>query len=252
MEGGFDVTGGLATCFGPAGFLGQTPLPGAADGLWADYESVLDAATTLPLDGVRITLEWARLEPRPDAPDVTAFDRYRAVLTHARSRGFRVSVALIDAAWPAWLGAEAWLLPWVPERVVLHAARVADRLGDVLDGVVIVARPATLVDAGLRDGTAPPWRRRATADAASAHARLGAIIREVAVGPLGALVTDMTEVPVLSDVDAMRRLLEGAAGADEIHLRALVAGHGPTRMPAGLLARDGAGWVATAAGRALG
>lgn len=252
VEGGLDVTGGPATCFGPAGHLGQIALPGDADGLWSAYEAVIDAAADLAIDGVRLTLEWARLEPRPGQPDDGAFGRYRDVLAHARRRDLRTSAVLVDAAWPAWLGQDAWLMPWIDEFVLSHASRVAERLGDVLDGVVVVARPRALVESGYGDATAPPWRRRERADAAEALAHLGSLARHVAEGPLGPLVvTSFREVPALGDSAAMAELRR-ATDVDEVHVRSLVAGHGPTRSLAGLLARDGDAWRPTAEGRALG
>lgn len=252
VEGGFDVPGGPATCFGPAGHLGMTSLPGDADRLWESYESVIDAAGALAVDGVRVTVEWARLEPYPDRPDEEAFRRYRAVLAHARSRGLRTSVALVDAAWPSWLGQDAWLMPWIDDHVARHAARVADRLGDVLDGAVVVARAPAMIDAGYRDGTAPPFRRRERADAEDARAHLDALARAVSDGPLGPLVTTRyREVPALTDAAAVAHFLR-ATDVDEIHVRSLVAGHGPTKSPVGLLARVDGSWQPTVAGRALG
>lgn len=251
VEGGFDVPGGPATCFGPAGHLGQISLPGRADGVWDAYESVLDAARELAIDGVRVTLEWARLEPRPERPDDAAFERYRTVLAYARGLGLCTSAVLVDAAWPSWLGQDAWLHPWIDGHVLAHAARVADQLGDVLDSVVVVARPLALINAGYRDGTAPPWRPRERADAQDALAHVNALIRAVSEGALGDLVTtNFREVPALTDAAAMASLLR-ADDVGDIHVRALIAGHGPTRSPAGLLARDGDRWQTTAAGRAL-
>lgn len=252
VEGGLDVMGGPATCFGAAGHLGQITLPGDAEGLWSAYEAVVDAAADLAIDGVRLSLEWARLEPRPGRPDDAAFDRYRAALAHARRRDLRTSAVLVDATWPAWLGPDAWLMPWIDEFVLAHAARVAARLADVLDGVVVVARPRALVESGYGDATAPPWRRRERADAAEALGHLRSLARQVAEGELGPLVvTSFREVPALADAAAMTALRR-AGDVDEVHVRSLLAGHGPTRSLAGLLTRDGEAWRPTAEGRALG
>ncbi|MGC8498018.1 MAG: hypothetical protein ACP5OV_00745 [Acidimicrobiales bacterium] len=226
VEGGFD-TDDLTTCWSPAVALGQVLGPGPAADLWAPggYEAALAAAAGLGLDGVRITLEWARLEPRAGQPDEAALARYLAVVAAARAAGLAVVVALLDGTWPLWAGAEAWLLPWVRPHFVAHAARVADALPAGV-GVVAAVRPTWLVRAGYLTGEAPPWRRRARADAASAAASLTATLAEA------------RGLPALRahPVD------DGRVRTD----RSLVTGAGPLGRP-GLLTRDGAHFTATAA-----
>jgi beta-glucosidase/6-phospho-beta-glucosidase/beta-galactosidase len=126
VEGGFDQVGEPATCYSPAIALGRQRGPGGADDLWRQYESVLDFVPGLGFDGVRLSVEWTRIEPRADEIDTAALSRYRAVARHARSLGLEVTVALIDAVWPAWLGQEAWLLPWAAPDALAHGERVVE------------------------------------------------------------------------------------------------------------------------------
>ncbi len=244
VEGGFDGPGQPATCYGAATQLGQCPATGDARGLWRDYEVVIDLAKDLGLDGVRLTLEWARLEPHPDQPDRAAFDRYRRALTHARSLGLRVTGVLVDVAWPSWLGPEAWLLPWVPERVMIHAERVGELLGDALDAVVDFARPDDLITTGFRDGSAPPWRRRADADARVARTALRDLHERLrtssTLGPL--LLDSYREVPVVNSPSALRALITEGSAAAELHLRSLVGGVGPAPGPGALLTNINDTW----------
>ena len=102
VEGGYDVAGGPATCYAPRIALGRQLGPGASDELWRDYEAVFDLAASVGLEGLRVTLEWARLEPRRGYLDDEAARRYEAMLAHARARGLWVTVVLVDAVWPAW------------------------------------------------------------------------------------------------------------------------------------------------------
>jgi beta-glucosidase/6-phospho-beta-glucosidase/beta-galactosidase len=243
VEGGFDRTGEPATCFSPTVSLGRHAGPGGARDLWTDYESVLDLAATLGLDGVRLTIEWTRLEPRRGLVDDHALAHYQEVVTHARSVGLRVTAALVDAAWPAWLGLEAWLLPWVEPYAVAYARRVVGALGDVLDGVVVFADPAGIVARGFLEGAAPPWRRGAIADAASAAeqvSRIEATLRaDDLVGPL--VVGRTRTVSLDRPVDELVAALTGRDVA-EVYLRSLVSGTGPTAAPVGLLSLDGDAW----------
>jgi hypothetical protein len=248
VEGGFDTAGGPATCFTAAGQLGQCALPGDADGLWRDYEAVLDASVPLGLDGVRITFEWARLEPRPGVIDDAAFARYRAVVQHAKALGYRVTGVIIDAAWPSWLGPEAWLLPWVEPQVLAHAHRVVAELGADVDCFVAFARPDAIVRAGFITASAPPWRSRATQDASYAHTQVERIRHALATSPdcRDRLLSSFLEVPVLADDAAMRAVLGATSAPEEVHLRSLVGGTGPTASAAGLVRRVNGQWRADA------
>ncbi len=166
VEGGFDGAYQPSTNFRPTIALGRHVGPGDADDLWPDYERVLDLVPTLGLDGVRLTVEWARVEPRRGEVDDTALVRYADAARHAKSLGLGVTLVIVDAAWPAWLGLEAWLLPWVVPLVVEHTRRVVTTIG--ADGVVPFADPESLVN-GFLDASAPPWRHGARVDAEMAH-----------------------------------------------------------------------------------
>lgn len=245
VEGGFDQAGCPSTCFGPATQLGQCEATGDSENLWRDYEQVLDLVPGLGLTGVRLTLEWARLEPRPDEPDGAAFARYREVVSYAKSLGLWVTGVLVDAAWPSWLGPEAWLLPWVAPRVLAHADRVASELGDVLDGLVGLARPSALVRDGYLYASSPPWRRRAVADAASARRQIDVVNDALAaipkIGPVFVPISSFRELPVVA-TEVLRDLLKNDAPVEEIHIRSLVRGVGPTASNTGLLERRNGEW----------
>jgi hypothetical protein len=245
VEGGFDERHGPTTCFAAASHLGLCATTGDAAGLWVGYEAALDAVPALGLDGVRLTLEWARLEPRPHRIDETAVARYRDVLGHCRSLGLRTTGVVVDAAWPAWLGAEAWLLPWVGPEVLRHGSFVAERFGDLLDGLVGFARPRDLVDAGFVHAVAPPFRHGAAEDAAAARRQvdgLDAQLRE-RFDAAGLTVGSFTEVPVVRSPEALAILLEHAAGSSELHLRSLVRGAGPTSSATPILEWRDSGWT---------
>jgi beta-glucosidase/6-phospho-beta-glucosidase/beta-galactosidase len=243
VEGGYDRPGEPTTCFSPTIALGRHPGPGEADGLWTDYEQVLDVAATLGIDGVRFGLEWARIEPHQGRIDESALSRYREILRYATSLGLRVTVATYGEAWPSWLGLEAWLLPWVAPHALGHVRRVVDVLGADIGGLVLFADPEALVRRGYLDGTAPPWRTRASADAQSASEQIAAITDELradaAVGPLVVGRTCTIDLDATALDDALR------GDYDEVYLRALVKGKGPTSASDGLLVKHDGQWRAS-------
>lgn len=237
VEGGLDGRGRPATCYAPTIALGRHEGPGEAAGLWARYEEVLDAAAGLGLAGVALSVEWARVEPNPGEVDGAALARYRAAVEHARSLGLLVTVRLVTSAWPSWLGPEAWILPWVVPHALAHAARVADALGDAPTGWVVFADPTGLVAGGYLEGTRPPWRRRARAEAALARRQLAGIAGAVGATTIGPRLVEARTVEL--DPVALARA-RGARG--ELHVRSLVRGAGPSASARGLLAHDGRAW----------
>jgi beta-glucosidase/6-phospho-beta-glucosidase/beta-galactosidase len=247
VEGGFDQVGQPATCYSPTIALGRHAGPGTADDLWRYYENVLDFVPALGFDGIRLSVEWTRIEPRADEIDTGALSRYLDVVRYARSLGLEVTVALIDAVWPAWLGQEAWLLPWTVPYVLAHGRRVAEYFGDHITGVLVFAQPEELVAAGYLSASAPPWRRSALTDASFAHAQIGHIVEELRADDVVGtkLVTSSTVISLDSepeDVLAARSSLPGT----EIYVRSLLRGAGPTSVSTGLLVQSGGQWRVSA------
>jgi len=250
VEGGYDGLVGPTTCYAPSITLGRVGAP-SATGVFDEYEAVLAAAVELGLDGVRLSVEWTRVEPRPGEVDDTVLARYTSVVEGARDAGLAVTIVLFDSVWPLWTGLEAWLLPWVEPVAIAHGRRVAAAI-EAASGVIVAPRAAHLVDGGFLEGTVPPFRVRAQADARDARASLARIVAtlEADAAVRGRLSGSWRELRV--DASAASALSLRSTGVGEIHLRSLVAGTGPTASGAGLVARRDGAWVATPASALLG
>jgi beta-glucosidase/6-phospho-beta-glucosidase/beta-galactosidase len=244
VEGGFDRPYEPATCYSPTIALGRHDGPGDADRLWHDYEKVLDLVPSLGIDGVRITTEWARIEPRRNEVSTEALDRYAAVCSYAKSLGLYVSVALVDAAWPSWAGMEAWLLPWVAPYCEENAVRVVTHLGDSVDSVVLFSEPEAIVTRGFVDALSPPWRSSASKDAALAIEQIDDITAAIASHEVVAkkLVSSST----LVSLDAVYSALTSEETYEEIYVQSLVRGSGPTASQLGLLSKHNGVWSVSA------
>jgi beta-glucosidase/6-phospho-beta-glucosidase/beta-galactosidase len=238
VEGGLDGAYQPSTCFRPTIALGRHVGPGDADDLWRDYEQVLDLVPALGFDGVRLSVEWARVEPHLGQVDDAALARYDEVAQYARSLGLGVTVVIVDAAWPAWLGLEAWLLPWVVPHVLEQARRVVRAVP--AEGVVVFADTTSLVN-GFLDSSAPPWRRGARVDAEMAHDQINSIVASLkndpVVGPK--VVATSASVSVDQSLAHLKSALE--TEYDELYVRSLLRGHGPSAS-AGLLVKRSDGW----------
>lgn len=167
-EGGYDVPDGPATSFCAAQSLGRCRASRASDTSFRRLCDVVAVLAGLGFGELRITAEWARLEPRPGLRDADALAEYRQVIDAARAHGMHVDVLLCDAVWPSWLGHEPWLSSWAPERFAEHAGFVAGTLGGSVRTVLTLRRPHEVAQLGWVSGARPPFRRRALADAASA------------------------------------------------------------------------------------
>ena len=237
VEGGFDGAYEPATCYSPTIALGRHAGPGPADQLWRDYEAVLDLVPELGVNGVRLGVEWARVEPRRGRVDDAALERYANVVAHARSLDLDVTLAIVDAVWPSWLGLEAWLLPWVAPHVVAHARRLAAYFNDPQVRLLLFAQPEAVVSRGFLHASAPPWRCAAREDAQSARAQIAGISEALYADPLVGprLVRAHRTAAINIPADELRAARDGCQPGEELYLRSLVRGAGPTCAPAGLL-----------------
>ncbi len=237
VEGGFDVPGGIATCYSPAIGLGRLEGPGAAADLWRDYELAITQVPVLGLDGIRLTVEWTRVEPRADVVDGAAWERYRDVIRFAKSLNLYVSVVIVDSVWPAWLGAEAWLMPWVRTAFSKHLDRFAEYLGGEVDSIVPFTHGPDLVESGYLRGTIPPWRKRERADAADARLSVATMSESVSshavLGPL--VCANGREIPAQLPESAWLAVVGEAQRASEVYVKSLVRGVGPTSSTSGLV-----------------
>jgi len=233
-EGGLDGRYQPATCYSPTIALGRHPGPGGAEGLWEDYEVVLDLAGEMALSGVCLEVSWARLEPHRGQRDEAALARYAEVVAHARRLGLWVSVAAIDAAWPAWLGLEAWLMPWVTPVAINYVSWLTSSLD--ADAFSVYASRALLTRGFLVEDAGPPWRRGARDDAVSAAKNLEFIEEAVRAD---ANVNFVSSVNLELDDARDMSLFD----VDEVHLQSLVRGSGPLAGTRGLVALRGDTWV---------
>ncbi len=246
LEGGYDRAYEPATCYSATIALGRHAGPGDALSLWRDYERVLDLAKQIGLDGVRLSAEWARIEPRAGVLDEQALERYAQVVRYANDIGLGVTLALVDACWPSWLGLEAWLLPWVVPHVLAHARRMAAYFASDIAGMVVFADPDRLVEGGYLNATMPPWRSGQRVDATLARAQIDAIVTQLTNDALVGqrLVRSSRSVEVASS-----ELLDVAhlGNCDQLFVRSLVRGVGPTAARAGLLSKHEGHWRVSAA-----
>ncbi|MGA2472323.1 MAG: family 1 glycosylhydrolase [Acidimicrobiales bacterium] len=165
IEGGFNGEGEPHNNWSGWEATGRVARSGVACDFWRHPEEALDRAAAIGCNAFRLSVEWARLEPRPGAFDDAALERYAAILAMCAARGMEPMVTLHHFTHPWWLGEEFWLRPGSPDVFARHVARVVPALAPYCRRWVTVNEPNIVMLMGWIEGACPPGRRMALSDA---------------------------------------------------------------------------------------
>jgi beta-glucosidase len=201
---------------------GWAPPSGDGNGFATNHAEDARLLAAHGLGAWRVTLEWARLEPRAagrlDPEQVT---RYRNILLAIRAAGLETWVTLVHTTLPGWFSEdERGFLDERSSRRTwpAHVDRVAEAFGDLVDGWVTFHEPVRYaLDAWLH-GRLPPGRR----DADDARTGLRALQRADAEAarllrvPGGAPVASCQWLPPIFAADATPGSRTAAAAATEL------------------------------------
>jgi beta-glucosidase len=133
---------------------------GLACDWWAHAEADFDRAQRMGVSGMRLSVEWSRIEPQEDQWDDGALARYRDMLRALRERGIEPLVTLHHFTNPLWLQLlGAFENPRVVPLFARFAARCVEALGDLCDFWCTVNEPNIYASLGYLLGTWPPGRK---------------------------------------------------------------------------------------------
>ncbi|HKY16416.1 MAG TPA: family 1 glycosylhydrolase [Microthrixaceae bacterium] len=140
---------------------GRLPDPGDGNGFATRYAEDFALLAEHGLTHHRLSLEWARLEPREGRHDRAEVERYREMLLSARDAGLSTWVCLHHFTLPGWFsddlggfGDERGLTYYWPR----HVEWVAETFGDLIDGWKPINEPVAYAALGHLSGTLPPGR----------------------------------------------------------------------------------------------
>jgi beta-glucosidase len=168
---GFQIEGGFNGPDEPhnnwAGWeaMGRIERSGIACDFWRHPEEALDRAAALGCNAFRLSVEWARLEPRPEVYDDAALERYAEILALCSARGLAPMVTLHHFTNPVWQGEEFWLRPGSPDVFARHVRRILPALAPYCRHWITINEPNIVMLMGWVEGAAPPGRRMAVSDA---------------------------------------------------------------------------------------
>ena len=165
----YQVEGGIEnTDWNKAATEGRVPVCGVACDHYNRYEADFDIAKELGHTAHRLSVEWARIEPKDGRFDAQAIAHYRQVLLALKARGIKPYVTLWHFTLPLWFSeGGGFERNDAPDLFARYAAHVVTELGDLCDHFSTMNEPNVYASNGWLRGSWPPFKRFALADAIS-------------------------------------------------------------------------------------
>ena len=139
------------------GLVDDGSVSGAACDYWNRYADDHQLLVDLGQQGLRLGVEWARIEPVEGTFDTDAIEHYVAILTDLRAKGLKVCLTLNHWVIPQWF-AEAG--SWLSDRAMAvwerFVRRVIPEVAPYVDLWVTLNEPMVPVLAGYLGGYHPP------------------------------------------------------------------------------------------------
>jgi beta-glucosidase len=140
---------------------------GLACDWWKSMEADLDRCRELGLTSMRISVEWARIEPEQGRWDRAAIERYVEILSAIRKRGMRPFVTLHHFTHPLWFEKQgAFLQQNSPELFATFAEFCVQHLGSVCNDWLTFNEPNVYAVFGYIFGEFPPAHPHSVRDCA--------------------------------------------------------------------------------------
>ena len=141
--------------------LGRAPASGDGNGFGARYAEDFALLAEHGLTHHRLSIEWARIEPRQGERDNGAIEHYRSILTAARDAGIAPWVCLHHFTLPGWFGDD--LGGFLDEKAARywwprHVDFVAETFGDLVFGWKPINEPVAYALTSYLMGVFPPGR----------------------------------------------------------------------------------------------
>jgi beta-glucosidase len=141
--------------------IGRAPASGDGNGFGTRYAEDFELLASYGLTHHRLSIEWARIEPRQGERDNHAVEHYRRVLTAAHEAGVKPWVCLHHFTLPGWFGDD--LGGFLDEKATgywwpRHVDFIAETFGDLVFGWKPMNEPVAYALAGFLSGQFPPGR----------------------------------------------------------------------------------------------
>lgn len=139
----------------------QGRLPASAHGAdhYSRYEEDFQLAQAIGFNALRISIEWARIEPVEGRWNSDAVEHYKKVLRAMKERGLTRMVVIWDHTLPQWFSERGGFENKEGiEAFARYAWFVAQNLGKEVDLWLTMHEPEAYVNNSYRRGLQPPFR----------------------------------------------------------------------------------------------
>lgn len=140
--------------------LGKLPKSGLACDHYNRYDEDFALAERIGLNAMRISIEWARIEPVEGKWDMEAIAHYQRVLQSMRAHGLTRMVTLQHFTLPLWLAEKGGFLYRDALRLFArYAAFVVENLGDEVELWATINEPEVYTFLKYVRGVHPPFKK---------------------------------------------------------------------------------------------
>ena len=165
---------------------------GKACDYWNRWRADHELLSDLGVNSFRLSLEWARLEPVEGEFSEKAFIHYQEILQDLKSRNIKTIVTFWHWTSPIWFQEKyGFHKKESVEIFSRYTEKIMQKLGDLIDIVVVFNEPMVPLGMGFLGGTFPPgyknpWKfMRAVNNLAKAYKKAYMLIHEKHSTPVG-------------------------------------------------------------------
>lgn len=131
----------------------------ACDWWGGRWKEDFDRAAESNQNAHRLSVEWSRIQPRPDIWDEDALDHYRQMMRGLTERGMTPMVTLHHFSDPLWLVEQGgWENENTPALFDKYCAKVVEALDEYVNLWVTINEPNVYVYSGYLNGGFPPGK----------------------------------------------------------------------------------------------
>lgn len=166
---------------------------GIACDFYHRYEEDFDLCQKMHNNAVRLSIEWARLEPEPGKFDRAEFAHYRKVLKAAKKRGLKTFVTLNHFTNPQWFSKRGGWTQWdAPQIFARYTKECVQELDKDIDAFITINEPDGNALQGYVTGKRYPGKKlnlvgalTAIANYHRAHNAAARVIKSLTNTPVG-------------------------------------------------------------------
>lgn len=130
---------------------------GTASDFWNQYKTYINLAKQAGMNCMRISIEWARVNPEPGTYNDAALKHYAAILDYMREQSIEPIVTLWHFTLPQWLAKQGgWMHRDAVKHFIAYVACVNRELGDKVKWWITLNEPSVYLYESYLLGLWPP------------------------------------------------------------------------------------------------